>query len=60
MSEAKDDSSVPQLAVEMRNVAFTYDGAAIPALRDVDLTVKPGEMVGIVGASGSGKSTLAK
>jgi energy-coupling factor transport system ATP-binding protein len=60
VSEAKDDSAQSRAAVEMRNVAFTYDGAAIPALHEVDLTVKAGEMVGIMGASGAGKSTLAK
>ena len=50
--------SIP--AVELRRVAFRYDGAPAPALRGIDLTVKPGEMIGIMGASGAGKSTLAK
>jgi ABC-type multidrug transport system fused ATPase/permease subunit len=38
-------------------VAFGYDGADNPVLRDVNFTIKPGEMVGIVGGTGSGKST---
>jgi energy-coupling factor transport system ATP-binding protein len=50
----------PAPAAEMQGVEFTYDGAAVPALRGIDLTLSPGEMVGIMGASGAGKSTLAK
>jgi energy-coupling factor transport system ATP-binding protein len=58
--EAPRDSRQQQPAVEIRNVVFTYDGTAAPALRGIDLTLKPGEMVGVMGASGAGKSTLAK
>ncbi len=37
---------------------LTHDGSRIDILRDVDLTVSPGETVGLTGPSGSGKSTL--
>lgn len=43
--------------IEIDNVSFGYDGAA-EVLKNVDLTIRPGEMIGIVGRSGVGKSTL--
>jgi len=45
--------------VEFRNVSFSYPGqAGDPVLKNISLTVKPGETVAILGATGSGKSTL--
>jgi ATP-binding cassette subfamily B protein len=41
-----------------RGLTFRYEGAATPALREVDLEVSPGEVVAVVGPTGSGKSTL--
>ncbi len=43
--------------VQFRNMTFGYD-AHKPVLKDINLHVKPGEMIGLVGHSGAGKSTL--
>ncbi|MDE6059711.1 MAG: ABC transporter ATP-binding protein/permease [Clostridia bacterium] len=46
------------LAVEFKDVTFTYAGGGAPALSDIDFAVRRGETVGILGGTGSGKSTL--
>jgi len=43
--------------IEFRNLTFSYDGR-YPALKNIDLTINPGETVAIVGRVGSGKTTL--
>ena len=45
-------------AVEFDNVSFTYEGAGAPSLEGIDLKVKKGSVVGIIGGTGCGKSTL--
>ena len=45
--------------IDFEHVTFTYPGAERPALKDLSLTVQPGECVALVGASGSGKTTVA-
>ena len=47
-------------AVTLRDVSFTYPGAAAPTLRHVDLDVPEGDFLAIMGANGCGKSTLCK
>ena len=46
------------LAVCFENASLTYSKGAEPALSDIDLKVKKGETVGIIGGTGSGKTSL--
>ncbi|MGW7193963.1 ATP-binding cassette domain-containing protein, partial [Streptomyces sp. NPDC054838] len=48
----------PAAAAELRGVGFAYGPHAHPVLRDLDLRVRPGEHLAVVGPSGIGKSTL--
>jgi energy-coupling factor transporter ATP-binding protein EcfA2 len=59
---AHDHSSDPtgEVLVEFSGYSFQYRAQADPTLHDVDLTVRRGEKIVIVGASGSGKSTLLR
>jgi len=47
-----------QGSIEFRDVRFRYPGAGNAALEDVNLTVRPGETIALVGPSGGGKTTL--
>ncbi|EMO5563704.1 ABC transporter ATP-binding protein [Enterococcus faecium] len=47
-------------SVTFDHVSFRYPGEDTDTLKDISFSIKPGEMVGIVGAAGAGKSTLAQ
>ncbi|HSN91025.1 MAG TPA: ABC transporter ATP-binding protein [Anaeromyxobacteraceae bacterium] len=47
-------------AIEFRDVSFRYPGKDAWALRNLSLTIAPGEKLGLVGENGAGKSTLVK
>ncbi len=46
--------------IQAEHVSFTYPGAEQPVLQDLNITVKAGEKVAIVGVNGAGKTTLMK
>lgn len=46
--------------IEFRNFTFHYDSQAEPTLKQINLTIKQGEKILLMGSSGSGKSTLGK
>jgi len=58
VSEDEGAIDIPDIRGEVvfERVSFSYQGE--PVLRDINLKVKPGEVIGIVGPSGAGKSTL--
>lgn len=58
-----DRGSIEKTAIkgqlDIRNLSFRYPGSEQIVLKDINITVAPGQMVALVGRSGSGKSTLA-
>jgi ATP-binding cassette subfamily B protein len=57
--ESPDSKPMPRIEgrIEFKNVTFGYDKLK-PVLKNVDLVVEPGDMIGLVGHSGAGKSTM--
>ena len=46
--------------VELRNVSFTYPGGTASVLSSINMEIRPGETVALVGENGAGKTTLTK
>lgn len=56
-NEEVDEISNLKGHIEFKNLSFSYDGKK-DVLKNINLDVKPGEVVGIVGPTGSGKTTI--
>lgn len=54
-----DDLKTPQ-KIELRNVSFRYEAEGKDVIRDLSLTLEPGEHLAVVGLNGAGKTTLVK
>jgi NitT/TauT family transport system ATP-binding protein len=54
------DTALPIIDIRGVNKQFELQGQRIEALRDVNLTVRKGEFICLIGASGCGKSTLLR
>lgn len=58
--EGTDPGAIERGNIELNGVSFTYPNSSKPALEDINLTVRKGETIAIVGVNGSGKSTLTR
>ena len=60
MDKAMDPSTTPAIRIKGLTKRYGQGDTAVDALKGVDMTVAPGEVIGLIGPSGSGKSTLLK
>jgi subfamily B ATP-binding cassette protein MsbA len=60
--QTQDHGTVPLMGIshtiEFQGVSLRYENHAVPALTGIDLSIRSGEVVALVGSSGSGKTTL--
>lgn len=55
------EESVPaDSTLEIKNMSYKYDGSKDYTLKNISMTIKPGEKIAIVGENGAGKTTLIK
>ncbi len=55
-----EDSRISRGAITFENVNFTHEGAGGALFHNLNVLIKPGEKVGLVGSSGSGKTTFTR
>ncbi|MBP5198800.1 MAG: ABC transporter ATP-binding protein, partial [Lachnospiraceae bacterium] len=57
-AEETEGPKDPEIILEARHLSFCYGGGGDEALTDINMVIKKGETIGIIGGTGSGKSTL--
>jgi ATP-binding cassette subfamily C protein LapB len=60
MGSASMTPTVRSAQIKLEGLEFSYPGASVPSLKDINLTLRPGERVAIIGRVASGKSTLGR
>ncbi|MFK8022715.1 MAG: ABC transporter ATP-binding protein [Ilumatobacter sp.] len=60
ISDTPQALPVGSIGIDVEHVTFRYPGSEVDVLRDVDLSITPGQQVAMVGATGSGKTTLGR
>ena len=56
--ESSDKEENTEYAVEFNNVSLTYNKGGAPSISGLNIKVRKGETIGIIGGTGSGKTTL--
>ena len=59
-SEQDWHDRINKTGIEFDNVAFSYPGGTEPAVAGLNLHIRPGELIALVGENGAGKSTLIR
>ncbi len=58
--EKMDDLRKKAVKIELRNVSFTYPESDKPTLKNINVVIRPGEKIALIGLNGAGKTTLVK
>ena len=60
LQELVQETALPDQAIKVQQVSFSYPNAASPALTGLTFDLKSGQTLGVIGGTGSGKSTLVQ
>lgn len=58
--EKMEQISQAPVKLEFRNVSFRYPGSEKPTLKNINVVIRPGEKIALIGLNGAGKTTLVK